>query len=63
MQEAQTGIRRVRIEKGMTQDDIARRMECAAATVSRWEREPGRVTVPVLRNLALRAIIIRGFTL
>lgn len=48
-----TEIKRLRLERGLTQEDVAKRLEVAPATVSRWEREPGRVTVPVLRNLAM----------
>ena len=47
-----TAIRRLRLERGLTQEEIAKRLEIAPATVSRWERESSRVTVPILRNLA-----------
>lgn len=52
MPDTPTLIRRIRQDRGLTLGDVAKRMDCAPATVSRWEREPGRVTVPVLRNLA-----------
>lgn len=47
-----TAIRAVRQAKGMTLQDVAEKVGATAATVSRWEREPQRVTVPVLTNLA-----------
>lgn len=47
-----TRIRDVRQDKGLTLADVAKRLDTTPATVSRWEREPNRVTVPVLSNLA-----------
>lgn len=47
-----TRIRDVRQDKGLTLSDVAKRLDTTPATVSRWEREPNRVTVPVLSNLA-----------
>ena len=37
----------------MTLQDVAEKMGTTAVTVSRWEREPSRVTLPVLSNLAV----------
>lgn len=37
----------------MTLQDVADKIGTTAVTVSRWEREPSRVTVPVLSNLAV----------
>lgn len=48
-----TSIRAVRQAKGLTLQDVAERMGTTAVTVSRWEREPQRVTIPVLTNLAV----------
>lgn len=47
-----TSIRAIRQAKGLTLDQVAKRLGTTAATVSRWEREPQRVTVPILYNLA-----------
>lgn len=47
-----TNIRHIRESRGLTLREVAQRLETSAATVSRWEREPQRVTVPVLNNLA-----------
>lgn len=49
---ADTKIRKIRKAKGMTLQDVADKIGTTAVTVSRWEREPQRVTVPVLGNLA-----------
>lgn len=48
----ETNIRTIREAKGLTLRDVAQRLDTTAATISRWEREPQRVTVPVLKNLA-----------
>lgn len=48
-----TSIRAIRQAKGMTLQDVADRLGTTAVTVSRWEREPSRVTIPVLNNLAV----------
>lgn len=48
----QTTIRALRTARGMTLKDVADKVGTTAVTVSRWEREPQRVTVPVLKNLA-----------
>lgn len=48
----QTAIRALRTAKGMTLQDVADKIGTSAVTVSRWEREPQRVTIPVLTNLA-----------
>ncbi len=48
----QTTIRALRTARGMTLKDVADKVGTTAVTVSRWEREPQRVTVPVLANLA-----------
>jgi transcriptional regulator with XRE-family HTH domain len=37
---------------GMTLQDVATKVGTTAVTVSRWERESHRVTLPVLKNLA-----------
>lgn len=50
--DAATNIRTIREAKGLTLRDVAQRLDTTAATISRWEREPQRVTVPVLKNLA-----------
>lgn len=50
--DASTNIRTIREAKGLTLRDVAKRLDTTAATISRWEREPQRVTVPVLKNLA-----------
>lgn len=47
-----TRIRDVRHERGLTLADVANKLETTPATISRWEREPHRVTVPTLQNLA-----------
>lgn len=47
-----THIRQIRQARGMTLAQVAKRLDTTPATISRWEREPQRVTVPVLRNLA-----------
>ena len=47
-----TTIRSIRQAKGLTLKQVAKLLGTTAATVSRWEREPQRVTVPVLHNLA-----------
>lgn len=52
MDEAATNIRTIREAKGLTLREVAKRLDTTAATISRWEREPQRVTVPVLKNLA-----------
>lgn len=48
----QTNIRKIRVAKGLTLRELAQRLDTTPATISRWEREPQRVTVPVLTNLA-----------
>lgn len=48
-------IREKRQAAGLTLKDVAEKIGTTAVTVSRWEREPQRVTLPVLENLA-RAI-------
>lgn len=47
-----TKIREKRQAAGMTLQDVAKMVGTTAVTVSRWEREPQRVTLPVLANLA-----------
>lgn len=47
-----TNIRTIRESRGLTLREVAQRLDTTAATISRWEREPQRVTVPVLKNLA-----------
>ena len=47
-----TAIRTMRQAKGLTLQDVAKQVGASAVTVSRWEREPQRVTIPVLTNLA-----------
>lgn len=48
----QTAIRALRTARGMTLKDVADKVGTTPVTVSRWEREPQRVTIPVLTNLA-----------
>ncbi|WP_417841999.1 XRE family transcriptional regulator [Terasakiella sp.] len=45
-------IRTARKSKNLTLEEVAGKIGVTATTVSRWEREPRRVTVPVLENLA-----------
>ena len=47
-----TKIREMRQAAGLTLQDVADKVGTTAVTVSRWEREPQRVTLPVLKNLA-----------
>lgn len=47
-----TKIREVRLWRGLTQEDLARKTQTTAATISRWENFPSRVNVNVLENLA-----------
>lgn len=48
----ETNIRTIREARGLTLREVAQRLDTTAATISRWEREPQRVTVPVLKDLA-----------
>ena len=45
-------IRERRQAAGMTLQDVAEKIGTTAVTVSRWEREPQRVTLPILDKLA-----------
>lgn len=45
-------IRERRQAAGMTLQDVAEKLGTTAVTVSRWEREPQRVTLPILDRLA-----------
>ena len=45
-------IRERRQAAGMTLQDVADKLAITAVTVSRWEREPQRVTLPILEKLA-----------
>lgn len=45
-------IRERRQAAGMTLQDVAEKLGTTAVTVSRWEREPQRVTLPILERLA-----------
>jgi transcriptional regulator with XRE-family HTH domain len=47
-----TKIREIRLWRGLTQEDVAKKAKTSAATISRWEKYPSRVTVPILNNLA-----------
>lgn len=47
-----TNIRQIREARGLTLREVAAKLDTTPATISRWEREPQRVTVPILRNLA-----------
>lgn len=38
--------------RGLTQEQLAKRAKTTAATISRWENYPSRVSVVVLQNLA-----------
>ena len=48
----QLRIRELREERHMTQSDLAKRLGTTGVSVSRYEREPGRVTVPMLEQIA-----------
>ena len=48
----QLRIRELREERNMTQNDLAKRLGTTGVSISRYEREPGRVTVPILEQLA-----------
>lgn len=48
----QLRIRELREERNMTQSDLAKRLGTTGVSVSRYEREPGRVTVPMLEQIA-----------
>lgn len=45
-------IRERRQAAGLTLQDVAEKLGTTAVTVSRWEREPQRVTLPILDKLA-----------
>lgn len=45
-------IREKRQAAGLTLQDVAEKLGTTAVTVSRWEREPQRVTLPILDRLA-----------
>lgn len=45
-------IREKRQAAGLTLQDVAEKCGTTAVTVSRWEREPQRVTLPILEKLA-----------
>lgn len=45
-------IREKRQAAGLTLQDVADKLGTTAVTVSRWEREPQRVTLPILDKLA-----------
>lgn len=45
-------IRERRQSAGLTLQDVADKCGTTAVTVSRWEREPQRVTLPILEKLA-----------
>lgn len=45
-------IRERRQAAGLTLQDVAEKVGATAVTVSRWEREPQRVTLPILERLA-----------
>lgn len=45
-------IRERRQAAGLTLQDVAEKLGTTAVTVSRWEREPQRVTLPILDRLA-----------
>ena len=47
-----TKIREVRLWRGLTQEELARKTKTTAATISRWENYPSRVNINVLENLA-----------
>jgi len=49
---ASTKIREIRQLRGLTQEQLAGRVPTTAATISRWETHPSRVSVDVLNNLA-----------
>jgi transcriptional regulator with XRE-family HTH domain len=47
-----TKIREIRQWRGLTQEQLAKQARTTAATISRWENYPSRVSVTVLQNLA-----------
>lgn len=50
---AEMRIRELREAQGLTLQQVADRLKTNVSTVSRWERDAQRVTVPVLRDLAV----------
>ena len=45
-------IRELREERNMTQNDLAKLLGTTGVSVGRYEKEPGRVTVPLLEQIA-----------
>lgn len=45
-------IRALREERNMTQNDLAKRLGTTGVSVGRYEKEPSRVTVPLLEQIA-----------
>ena len=52
-------LKEIRTQKGMSQEDLAKLLQTTKASVSRYEREDQRITLPLLRRLskALRCSI------
>lgn len=48
----QLRIRELREERNMTQNDLAKRLGTTGVSVGRYEKEPSRVTVPLLEQIA-----------
>ena len=45
-------IRELREERGMTQNDLAKRLGTTGVSIGRYEKEPSRVNIPLLEDLA-----------
>jgi len=50
--ERPTRLADIRTEKGLTQAEVGRMMKTTGVTIGRYEKEPGRLTLPLLRELA-----------
>ena len=48
----ETRIKEIRLWRGLTQFDLAKKAKTTAATISRWENYPSRVSIDTLNNLA-----------
>ena len=45
-------LKEIRTQKGMSQEDLAKLLQTTKASVSRYEREDQRITLPLLRKLS-----------
>ena len=45
-------LKEIRISKGMSQEDLAKLLQTTKASVSRYEREDQRITLPLLQRLS-----------